>query len=226
MDTWRDTAPHILPPVVIQLGDTCWAVSYIHQMEATVRLQPNLNLPVDQHLSIQEFINILPRGYREYHGTIHGSSYAIDTLTRLGTVLDTVCPLTFALDTPGRTPQHPRVKRFYLAEMDPHYLAWYQHEYEEFGSDLFEHLLEERAKITPVTIRIPSCGSFETCATMGTVYDPSDDELAYANMMEYGHFLLLLGPVIIDGVPCWECQDSSGYSVNGRVYIRRKCEAI
>ncbi|KAG7548299.1 hypothetical protein ISN44_As12g034890 [Arabidopsis suecica] len=43
---------------------------------------------------------MLPRRYREYEGSIYGSYFAKYYLTKRGPVLDSVCPLTYALDRP------------------------------------------------------------------------------------------------------------------------------
>ncbi|CAH8277280.1 unnamed protein product [Arabidopsis lyrata] len=185
MATWRTKSPHILPPYACQQCDVCWAVALIHQLLAG-------KIRLDEHLSIQELINMLLRRYREYEGSIHGSYFAKYYLTKRGTVLDSVCPLTYALDRPGQ--QTPEI-----------------------------------TEIARVTIRVPWTESYPTLTGKGGIYQPTADEIATANLLGYGHFLLVLSPVTIDGVQCWECQDSFGscWGKNGGcVYIRRKLDLV
>ncbi|KAF2618849.1 hypothetical protein F2Q68_00042242 [Brassica cretica] len=61
MKTWRKFKPSLLCPVMKQTKSTCYAIAYVRQLEFHFKLNKKMRL--DEHLSIQDFINLIPKDF-------------------------------------------------------------------------------------------------------------------------------------------------------------------
>ncbi|CAL9214904.1 unnamed protein product, partial [Arabidopsis halleri] len=120
-DSWRNKMSRIIGRCLIQEAEVCWAIALIRQFEALSKIDKSLDL--DQALSIQELINNIPKQFIEDDGTLLDMVHAKDPLWTYGTVLEHVCPLTYALNITGSSPE-PAV-RYMINEMTIHYLDTY-----------------------------------------------------------------------------------------------------
>lgn len=57
MKTWRKFKPFLLCPVMKQTKSTCYAIAYVRQLEL------NKKMRLDEHLSIQNFINLISKDF-------------------------------------------------------------------------------------------------------------------------------------------------------------------
>ena len=97
MQTWRKQQPSFLCPVMSQKKSTCYAIAYVRQLEFHLKLHNRM--PQDQHLSIQDFINRIPKEYLGADGElIVDSSRVLPILVEKGILLERDCPLTERID--------------------------------------------------------------------------------------------------------------------------------
>ncbi|KAJ4889874.1 hypothetical protein Rs2_29622 [Raphanus sativus] len=93
MQSWRKTEPTLLCPVMKQKKSTCYAIA----LEFHLKLKKKM--PLDQHLSIQDFINLIPKGYlnAEDGSLMVDAFHVLSIFEKNGILLEKDCQLTESL---------------------------------------------------------------------------------------------------------------------------------
>ncbi|XP_009118009.1 uncharacterized protein LOC103843061 [Brassica rapa] len=214
MQTWRKQQPSFLCPVMSQKKSTC----YVRQLEFHLKLHNRM--PQDQHLSIQDFINRIPKEYLGADGElIVDSSRVLPILVEKGILLERDCPLTERIDDTV-SEETKDCTRYYAKKVNKHMLhpggnrMETLKKYELFHADLIEKL---KGGVVSVGVSVyPSYSKLKH----KQIYYPTKDELAgktehYAHVMvctahDYDNMKRLV----------YEFQESAGAEVCDEGYVR------
>ncbi|KAH0866301.1 hypothetical protein HID58_083512 [Brassica napus] len=143
MNTWRKQQPSFLCPVMSQKKSTCYAIAFVRQLEFHLKLHNRM--PHDQHPSIQDFINLIPKHYLDADGElIVDAARVLSIFVKKGILLERDCPLTERID--GTVSEETDCTRYYAKKVTKHMLhpgrsrMATQKKYELFHADLIEKL--------------------------------------------------------------------------------------
>ncbi|KAJ0236252.1 hypothetical protein HA466_0255880 [Hirschfeldia incana] len=89
--TWTLEKPYLLCGIMKQILGICWAIAYVRQLEFL--LKKNWMLHFSDHLSIQDFVDHVPKHRLSWTGGCKSLEYVGDVLVVYGVCLEKECPL-------------------------------------------------------------------------------------------------------------------------------------
>ncbi|KAF3498929.1 hypothetical protein DY000_02057686 [Brassica cretica] len=186
MKSWRKKKPKWLCSIIYQFKMICWAIDLIRHYE--FRLKHRGLLPLEEHLSIQDFINNTPKHYLDEDGAlIVDLSLAAKVLKGKDVLLERDCKLTESLyDAPLSDPD---LERFIPADVKVHMM--YANRYSDFDqdrSDVFNADLCKHLKGGCVAARITVYPSYNLLKGK-EIYYPTNEEVH--GLVPNGHVVLL-----------------------------------
>ncbi|CAF2115349.1 unnamed protein product [Brassica napus] len=170
MKSWRKKKPKWLCSIIYHFKMICWVIALIRHYE--FRLKQRGLLPLEEHLSIQDFINNTPKHYLDEDVAL---------------IVERDCKLTESLYDPPLS--HPDLERFIPTDVQVHRM--YANRYSDFDqdrSDVFNADLCKRLKGGCVAARITVYPSYNLLKGK-EIYYPTNEEVH--GVVPNGHVVLL-----------------------------------
>ncbi|KAL0743904.1 hypothetical protein Bca4012_085417 [Brassica carinata] len=226
--SWRVQAACLLCAVMHQTLGICWAISYVRQLEFMLKRKGKLDSR--QHLSIQDFIDRIPKDknllYPEDGGAVDFTKLGIYLLNH-GTLLESECPLTECVDgtvQPGDERPRLRPKKLVIHSTDQYFLLYgYEKGREKFHSKL-EKLIKKKGL---ASLRIPVYESYDYLEGKD-VFFPTDAEWNSPTPLN-GHILVAVGchrETDENRFLFLECQEFYGPEICDEGYVRIYADVI
>ncbi|CAL9229015.1 unnamed protein product [Arabidopsis halleri] len=193
----------LLRKILDQEWDACWAIAPARHLDALFRKERLLG--AREELSIQEIIDMMPRGELENRRLKNFD--ALINILKEGTVLESENPLNYGFAE--ESTEAATVRTYKAAKVT-------LHKSEDYADKDYDDMLEENIRISPIAARLVLVNDDYEAIEGKSIYLP--DPLAPEDA---GHLLLLTGfGVDANGIEFWEAQDSYGRKHGDGGFIR------
>lgn len=209
--TWLKEKPYLLCAVIKQIMAICWAIAFVRQLESV--LKNKWLMPLTEHLSIQDFIDRIPKRRLRSDGAAISLREVGFYLQKFGVLLESECRLASPERIFGVINRRDKRLRRCPKTVEVHSLRVYLYKYKEDafkGYGIFHSRLQTLIKESGlVSVNFLSYESYWQEKGKG-IFFPTEEEMN-SPLPTCGHVILAAGSSHDEnGNLYYLCQESGG----------------